>query len=97
MRYLANVVSLHYNSEKCTGCRRCTEVCARGVFIMDGKRAAITDKDMCIECGACAKNCEYGAISVNAGVGCASAIIYGALTGKEPQCGCTPTDSGACC
>jgi NAD-dependent dihydropyrimidine dehydrogenase PreA subunit len=97
MKYLANVASLLYNREKCIGCRRCVEVCPHGVFIMEEKRAAITDKDLCMECGACATNCEYDAISVNAGVGCAAAIIYGVLTGKEPQCGCTPSDSNACC
>ncbi len=30
-----------------------------------------------MECGACARNCEPGAIQVQAGVGCAAAVILG--------------------
>lgn len=96
MKYLANVTTLKYASEKCAGCGRCVEVCPRGVFEMQGKRAAVTDKDLCMECGACALNCEFGAISVNAGVGCAAAIINGMLTGNEPSCGCGDTAAGCC-
>ena len=88
MKYLKNVVTLKYDPEKCTGCRRCIEVCPRAVFEMQDKKALITDKDRCIECGACANNCQYEAISVDAGVGCATAIIYGMLQGTEPDCSC---------
>ncbi len=96
MKYLANVTTLQYTSEKCAGCGRCVEVCPQGVFEMHEKRARVTDRDLCMECGACAKNCDFGAIAVNSGVGCASAIITGLLTGTEPTCGCS--DSGtACC
>jgi NAD-dependent dihydropyrimidine dehydrogenase PreA subunit len=88
VKYLKNVVTLTYDPEKCTGCRRCLEVCPRAVFEMQDKKARITDKDRCIECGACANNCQYEAISVDAGVGCAAAIIYGMLQGTEPDCSC---------
>jgi NAD-dependent dihydropyrimidine dehydrogenase PreA subunit len=97
MKYLANVTTLQYSSDKCTGCGRCVEVCPQGVFEMRDKRAAITDKDLCMECGACAKNCDFGALSVNAGVGCAAAIITGLLTGGEPTCGCSDAGSGSSC
>ena len=99
MKYLADVTTLRYASEKCAGCGRCVEVCPRGVFIMKDKRAAITDSDLCMECGACAKNCDFGALSVNAGVGCAAAIITGMLTGSEPTCGCSESSKGnsSCC
>jgi hypothetical protein len=49
-----------------------------------------------MECGACAKNCDFGALSVDSGVGCASAIITGLLTGKEPSCGCGDSPAGCC-
>ena len=88
MKYLANVTTLQYASDKCAGCGRCVEVCPRGVFEMQNKRAAVTDRDLCMECGACARNCEFGAISVNSGVGCAAAIITGMITGNEPSCDC---------
>lgn len=97
MKYLKNVVTLEYFPEKCTGCGRCTEVCPRGVFVLHGKKAHIMDRDLCIECGACKSNCEYDAIEVKDGVGCAAAIVYGWLTGKEPQCGCSADSEGVCC
>jgi NAD-dependent dihydropyrimidine dehydrogenase PreA subunit len=55
------------------------------------------DRDACIECGACQLNCQPGAITVEAGVGCAAAIIQGKLKGTEPTCDCcdggdTPAD-----
>lgn len=98
MRYLSNVATLEYSPDKCTGCGRCAEVCPHGVFIIEGKKAAVTDKDLCMECGACQKNCAYGAIKVASGVGCASALINGMITGKEPSCDCGgETPSSNCC
>jgi NAD-dependent dihydropyrimidine dehydrogenase PreA subunit len=96
-RYLANVTTLTYADEKCIGCGRCADVCPHGVFdVADGK-AQITDRDLCMECGACALNCPAGAIGVNAGAGCAAAIIYSWITGKEPTCGCdVDLDDGDC-
>lgn len=88
MKYLSNVTTLKFFTDKCTGCWRCIEVCPHRVFVMNGKKAAIDDIDMCMECGACMMNCAFGAISVDAGVGCASAIINGMITGGEPSCDC---------
>ena len=95
LRYLENSVTLELDAEKCTGCRICTVVCPHGVFAMADKRAVIADRGACMECGACALNCSAGAISVTPGVGCASAIIRGWLTGTEPTCGCSGAPSGA--
>jgi NAD-dependent dihydropyrimidine dehydrogenase PreA subunit len=96
MKYLANVTTLQYAKEKCTGCGRCVEVCPQTVFEMRDKRAAITDRDQCMECGACAMNCEFGAITVTAGVGCAAAIINSMVTGGPPTCDCSDTSAGCC-
>lgn len=93
-RYLKNVTTLSFSAEKCVGCEKCTQVCPHGVFKMDGKKAVIAEKDVCMECGACTLNCPVGAIEVNAGVGCATAIIMSWFTGKEPTCGCS--DDGCC-
>ena len=88
MRYMENVVTLEYDAEKCTGCQQCTLVCPHGVFAMDGNRAALADRDACIECGACARNCAFDAITVRPGVGCAAAIIGSWFGGRgEPSCG----------
>lgn len=93
-RYLKNVTTLSLTAEKCIGCGKCTEVCPHGVFDLDDGKAHIDDKDLCMECGACALNCPVSAIEVNAGVGCASAIIKSWITGGEPSCDCS---GGKCC
>ena len=58
------------------------------------KAARIRDREACMECGACARNCPASALSVKAGVGCAQAIIIGKLRGTAPDCGC---GSSGCC
>jgi len=85
--YLKNVASLRFDEQKCTRCGMCIKVCPRLVFEMQ-KSLMITDKDRCIECGACMLNCPEAALWVDAGVGCASAMISGAIKGKQPECGC---------
>jgi len=96
LTYLENVATLSLADEKCIGCGMCAEVCPHGVFSIADNKAHIDEKDLCMECGACALNCPANAIEVNAGVGCAEAIITGWLTGSEPACGCD-NKSGGCC
>lgn len=96
-RYLKNVVTLKLNSEKCTGCGRCIDVCPHKVFAIQDKKSLIIDKDGCMECGACAKNCPFNAIEVKSGVGCAYAIIMGWMTGSEPNCDCSGGNSSSGC
>lgn len=92
--YLKNVSTLKLESEKCTGCGRCLEVCPHHVFTLRARKSVITDQDRCMECGACVKNCPMSALEVKPGVGCAAAIIKGWLTGSEPSCDCS---DGSCC
>ena len=94
-RYLQNVVTLKFEAEKCTGCGMCVSVCPHGVFKLDNGKAKIIDLGSCMECGACAKNCAFAAISVSPGVGCAAAIIKGMLTRSEPSCDCSGGED--CC
>ena len=86
-RYLKNVTILQLDQGKCNGCRMCLTVCPHGVFEVKNRRAIIVNKDSCMECGACQLNCPQEAIKVKQGVGCAAAIIWGALTGRKPACG----------
>jgi len=102
--------TLVYDPDLCVGCGLCSEVCPHGVFSEPEitvesklKRVRLMHPEDCMECGACALNCLTGAIRVSSGVGCASAMIYAALTGKEISCGgpscCGPSeivDSGCC-
>ena len=95
LRYLKNVTTLQLDTEKCIGCKKCTEVCPHGVFMIADGKAQIADSGACMECGACDKNCPTEAISVRSGVGCAAGIIFGALQGTEPTCECT--EESSCC
>jgi NAD-dependent dihydropyrimidine dehydrogenase PreA subunit len=74
-RYLKNVATLKLDQKTCIGCGRCPEVCPHQVFRLTGKKAVISDLDACMECSACALNCPVKAITVDAGVGCASGMI----------------------
>jgi NAD-dependent dihydropyrimidine dehydrogenase PreA subunit len=106
MRYLTDRLTLALDRQACRGCGRCLEVCPHGVFVRaPGERAVrYRDRAACMECGACARNCPAGAVAVEAGVGCATAILRGAVTGTE-ECCCggggegkaLPPESGACC
>ena len=93
LRYLKNVATLDLDVAKCVGCEKCVEVCPHGVFAIEDRRASVIDRDSCMECGACKKNCPVEAISVESGVGCAQGVINGLLQGTEPDCDC----SGGCC
>ena len=86
-RYLKNVVTLQLDVQKCNGCGMCIEVCPQQVFVLSAKVSSIHDRDACIECGACAKNCACGAISVSTGVGCAYAVLMSKLKRKGACCG----------
>lgn len=88
LRYLPGVTTLDFDPSRCNGCRMCTTVCPHAVFRVNDGVAAIADRDACMECGACARNCEQGAITVDAGVGCAAAVIAGAL-GIQGACCCS--------
>ena len=95
-RYLETAVTLELDAEKCSGCRVCTVVCPHGVFAMGAdKRAYLADRGAWMECGACALNCAWGAISVTPGVGCAEAIIHSWIYGGEPSCGCSAVPGAA--
>jgi ferredoxin len=87
MIYLKNVVTLRLEEKSCFGCGMCMVVCPHAVFSMNNGRAQIANMDACMECGACAMNCPTGAIAVQAGVGCAAAVINSAL-GREGSCCC---------
>ena len=80
--------TLEYDANKCTGCGMCATVCPHRIFQMKEKKAVIIAKDKCIECGACVKNCAFSAIKVDAGPGCASAVLLSRFKGKNKKTVC---------
>jgi ferredoxin len=94
-RYLDGVVTLELDEAACSGCGVCLDVCPHAVFAAarspEGKpRVRIAERDRCMECGACKRNCAQGAISVREGVGCAGALLAAAFSkGDKPaSCDC---------
>ena len=97
LRYLEDVVDLELDVETCIGCGMCVEVCPQAVFSLDESKAQIVDRDACMECGACARNCPVEAIRVEAGVGCAAAVLSGLLSGSDACCDCSDDSGDSCC
>jgi NAD-dependent dihydropyrimidine dehydrogenase PreA subunit len=88
MLNVSTLNTLQYDADLCIGCAVCVDVCPHAVFTMNERVAKVVHADACMECGACQVNCPVEAIAVESGVGCASAMIYAALTGKkEESCG----------
>lgn len=84
--HLRGVSTLRLDVARCTGCGACLQVCPRAVIAADGHAVRIVAPDACIECGACARNCPDGALTVQAGVGCATALIQAALGKRDGAC-----------
>ena len=99
MKTIERSNTLLYFPKLCTNCGLCSIVCPQGVFAAGEKVARMVNRSACIECGACTLNCEAGAIQVQAGVGCAAAMIQSALSGrKEVTCGpADDSNAGSCC
>ncbi len=55
--YLKDVVTLKLEEEKCVGCGMCLLVCPQAVLSLTNGKIEIANRDACMECGACARNC----------------------------------------
>jgi len=92
------------DEEKCNGCGQCAEVCPFGLPKPSGSgKYEIKDSDLCIECGACLRNCENKAIIMQEQKGCgclwdARQRLKNEKTGKIALdvCGCGAATSSCC-
>lgn len=50
------------NTEECTGCGCCEDVCPVGAIRVENDRAVVNDD--CVACGACVDECPNGVISL---------------------------------
>lgn len=75
IKYISSEITLELQQDICVGCGLCETVCPHRVFKVKNKKAEILRKEQCMECGACASNCPVHAIDLEAGVGCAIAIL----------------------
>jgi NAD-dependent dihydropyrimidine dehydrogenase PreA subunit len=89
--YLKEVVTLKLDQALCNACGMCVKVCPHAVFRITYKKAYIVNRDHCMECGACALNCDQNAISVKSGLGCgcATGVIEGYFNGSQSGCDCS--------
>jgi NAD-dependent dihydropyrimidine dehydrogenase PreA subunit len=94
MVYLKEVVTLRLEMEKCTGCGTCLLVCPHAVLAKSNGKIEIVRRDACMECGACSRNCPVEALHVQAGVGCAAAVINSMLGRKGASCCSLETGCG---
>ncbi|MBW2997170.1 ferredoxin family protein [Candidatus Woesearchaeota archaeon] len=60
------MVKVHIDSNKCTGCKTCKEICPMDVFEMDEetKKSVAKKESECIACRACEVQCPAGAIKI---------------------------------
>jgi len=77
------LTTLRFDESACTNCGMCLAVCPQGVFVPGKKAVQMAYTARCMECGACQLNCPAGALQVESGVGCASAMFGAALRGKK--------------
>jgi Fe-S-cluster-containing hydrogenase component 2 len=57
---MINTQKVWVDSDSCTGCGACVEVCpVEAIALVDGK--AHIDEETCIGCGACADECPQNA------------------------------------
>ena len=70
----------------CRGClaQRCKDACPKDAIYFDVNHQSHIDKEKCINCGACAKACQYTAI-INRKRPCENACAVKAINSQEEQ------------
>ena len=70
----------------CRGClaQRCKDACPKDAIVFDTNHQAHIDKEKCVNCGSCAKACQYTAI-INRKRPCENACAVKAIMPSEQQ------------
>ncbi len=72
---------LFFDAKKCIGCGKCFAICPEKAHkIVDG--AHVLDRDLCIECGACAENCYAESLEMAGKTATVSEIMEEVLKDK---------------
>jgi hypothetical protein len=88
MRYMTEDIVLELDAARCTDAAMRRGL-PHAVFALRDGKAVDRGPGRLHAVRACSRNCGFGALRTEAGVGCASAVVIGALTGREPTCGGT--------
>jgi len=59
---MANQIAIHVNSEKCTRCGLCAEICPSGIIRVSENGPVLTWAKACIKCGHCVAICPHAAL-----------------------------------
>ena len=90
-RYIDGAGDLAGRSTALRGLRQLRRGLPAPDFLPRRRGLEISDRDLCMECGACARNCPVQALTVSPGVGCAVAILAAwgnRLLGRKVLSGC---------
>ena len=52
------------DKEKCTGCKKCIDICPMGVFEMVKEKSVPKKPEDCVGCRACETSCPSEAITI---------------------------------
>ena len=85
-------------TDSCRGCiaHRCQDACPKNAIHFDENQKAHIDKDVCINCGKCAKVCPYSAIQ-NVKRPCESACKVKAIGMSESKAACIDNSKCIAC
>ena len=87
----AAIPEIRVDTELCTGCRLCFQVCPKGVFSIESGKAKVVKREECIKCTACYTRCPTEAISHSfdnrepAECGCAYCRAADSLKDQKPE------------
>lgn len=61
------IPTVNIDSDKCTGCSTCEELCPMNVFVMNAnsKKAEVSNEKTCIGCRACESQCPEHCITID--------------------------------